>query len=276
MAGAMSLYPALDIVGLTDVGMVRDCNEDAIASDVTMGFVVLADGMGGYQAGEVASGIAVLSIAAELTEFILWQRSAGIDKALASQQHAQLVREVVKTANSAIFNVAQTQQHCAGMGTTLVLGLFSQQKLLCGHIGDSRLYRLRNQNLAQLTVDHSLLQEQITAGIITAAQAKEAINRNLVTRALGVAPEVSVELNEFDVEAGDIYLFCSDGLTDLVEDEVIQSTLNLSSNLEYAAEILLQIANDNGGHDNISVVLVRVRQSYQTQQSGHFLSWFTS
>lgn len=276
MTGAMSLYPTLEIVGLTDVGMVRDCNEDAIASDVAMGFVVLADGMGGHQAGEVASGIAVLSIAAELTEFILWQRSAGIDKALATQQHMQLMREVVKTANSAIFHAAQSQQHCAGMGTTLVLGLFSQQKLLCGHIGDSRLYRLRNQNLQQMTVDHSLLQEQIAAGIITATQAKEAINKNLVTRALGVAPEVTLELNEFDVEIGDVYLFCSDGLTDLVEDEVMQSTLNLSSNLESSAEMLLQIANDNGGHDNISVVLVRVRQSYQVQQSGHFLSWFTS
>jgi len=272
----MSLYPALDIVGLTDVGMVRDCNEDAIASDVAMGFVVLADGMGGYQAGEVASGIAVLSIAAELTECILSQRSVGIDNALASQQQAQLVREAVKTANSAIYNTAQIQPHCAGMGTTLILGLFSQQKLLCGHIGDSRLYRLRSQNLQQLTVDHSLLQEQIAAGIITAAQAKAAINKNLVTRALGIAPEVSVELNEFAVEVGDIYLFCSDGLTDLVEDTLIQSTLNLSSNLESAAEMLLQVANDNGGHDNISVVLVRVRQSCQIQQSGHFLSWFTA
>jgi protein phosphatase len=272
----MSLFPVLEIVALTDIGKVRERNEDAIASDVAMGFVVLADGMGGYQAGEVASGIAALSIAADLAEFLFEQRAADIDKILDWQQQVQLMRAVVKTANSAIYTTAQTQPHCAGMGTTLVLGLFHQQKLLCGHIGDSRLYRLRSQNLQQMTVDHSLLQEQIAAGIISVAQAQEAINKNLVTRALGVAPEVTLELNEFDVEVSDIYLFCSDGLTDLVEDEVIQSTMNLSADLESAAEMLLQIANDNGGYDNISVVLVRVRQSYQTQQSGHFLSWFTS
>jgi protein phosphatase len=271
----MSLYPALDIVGLTDVGMVRDCNEDAIASDVSMGFVVLADGMGGYQAGEVASGIAVLSIAAELSERLLQQRAAA--QTLSATQQGQCMRELVKTANSAIYHTAQHQPHCAGMGTTLLLGLFSQQKLLCGHIGDSRLYRLRSQNLQQITLDHSLLQEQIAAGMITAMQAKDALNKNLVTRALGIEPQVELELHEFDVELGDIYLFCSDGLTDLVADDVIQTTLNrLSSNLELAAETLVQIANDHGGHDNISVVLVRVKQFYQTQQPGHFFSWFTS
>lgn len=273
----MSLYPALDIVGLTHVGLVRDCNEDAIASDAAMGFVVLADGMGGYQAGEVASSIAVLTIAAELAEFIFQQRSAAVSKTLTAQAQAELMLAAVRTANSAIFNVAQNKPQCAGMGTTLVIGLFSYQKLLSGHIGDSRLYRLRRQNMQQMTVDHSLLQEQIKAGVITVAQAKQAINKNLVTRALGVEPEVELELNEFDVEVGDIYLFCSDGLTDLVEDHVIESTLNqLSSNLESAAQTLVQIANDNGGHDNISVILVRVKPSDHIQQASHFLSWFKS
>lgn len=137
------------------------------------------------------------------------------------------------------------------MGTTLVVGLFSYQKLLSGHIGDSRLYRFPSPNMQQMTVYNSLLQEQIKAGITAAAQSKDAINKNLVTRALGVEPEVELELNEFDVEVDDIYLFCSDGLTDLVEDYVIQSTLNrLSSNLESAADALVQIANENGGYDN--------------------------
>jgi serine/threonine protein phosphatase PrpC len=256
----MCLARTLDIAGLTHVGLVRDCNEDAIATDAAMGFVVLADGMGGYQAGEVASGIAVLSIAAELAEFIFQQREAGAR--ISSQAQAERMLKVVRSTNSAIYKVAKNKPQCAGMGTTLVIGLFSQQKLLSGHIGDSRLYRLRSQDMQKMTVDHSLLQEQIKAGIITAAQAKNATNKNLVTRALGVAPEVELELNEFDIEVDDIYLFCSDGLTDLVEDHVIQSTLNrLSSNLESAAEALVKIANDNGGHDNISVVLVKVNLS---------------
>lgn len=273
----MSFCPALDIVGLTDVGLVRDSNEDAIASDVAQGFVLLADGMGGYQAGEVASRIAVLSIAAALAASILQQRTAGVDKTPATQYQTQLMLEAVSAANSAIYNMAQNESHCAGMGTTLVLGLFRHQKLLAGHIGDSRLYRLRSQHLQQMTEDHSLLQEQIKAGIITATQAKAAIHKNLVTRALGVEPQVELEVNEFDVEVDDLYLFCSDGLTDLVEDHVIQSTLNqLSSSLEIAAETLVQLANANGGHDNISVVLVRVQPPAQTQPVGHFLSWFKS
>jgi serine/threonine protein phosphatase PrpC len=121
------------------------------------------------------------------------------------------------------------------------------------------------------------LQEQVDAGLISLAQAQDALNKNLVTRALGIEPEVELELNEFAVEVDDIYLFCSDRLTDLVADQVIQSTLNrLSVNLELAADALVQIANDNGGHDNISIILVRVMPSGPILQTGHFLSWFKS
>lgn len=272
----MNLYNTLEIVRLTDVGLRRDHNEDAIASDDSMGFVILADGMGGYKAGEVASEIAVLSITAELKEAMLGLRPGKIDPVLNMQAEAQLIIDAVRNANEAIFTVSQTQPQCAGMGTTLVVGLFTNNKLLVGHIGDSRMYRHRQAQLTQITEDHSLLQEQIKSGLITAEQAKYSANKNLVTRALGIDPEVELELNEFDVAVDDIYLLCSDGLSDLVDDEIIQDTLNmLSSDLTEAAHQLVQMANDNGGKDNISVILVRVKKPFEYKHAWYsdFLSW---
>jgi protein phosphatase len=264
----MNLNNVLEIVRLTDVGLQRDHNEDAIASDGAIGFVILADGMGGYKAGEVASEMAILSITAELKEAMAVHSPGRIDLLLNQQAEAQLILDAVKNANEVIYSVSQTQPQCAGMGTTLVVGLFTNSKLLVGHIGDSRMYRLRNQELNQITEDHSLLQEQMKAGLITAEQAKYSANKNLVTRALGVDPEVELELKEYDVEVGDIYLLCSDGLSDLVEDEVIQVTLNsLSSNLAEAAEVLVQMANDHGGNDNISVILVKVNRSFEYKRT---------
>lgn len=263
----MFLNNVLDIVQLTDVGQQRDHNEDAIAGDDSVGLVVLADGMGGYKAGEVASEIAVLSIMAELQEAMLYLKSGQVDILLNKQTEARLIIDAVNSANEAIYNVSQTQPQCAGMGTTLVLGLFTNNKLLVGHIGDSRMYRFRNQTLIQITEDHSLLQEQIKSGFITAQQAKFSANKNLVTRALGVDVQVELELNEYDVEVGDIYLLCSDGLSDLIEDDIIQTTLlTLSSNLVNAAQMLVKMANDNGGKDNISVILVRVNKSFEYKQ----------
>lgn len=272
----MSLSDALDIVRITDVGLLRDHNEDAIASDDAIGLVILADGMGGYKAGEVASEIAVLSITAELKEALL-DFQPGYEPVISGKQpEAQLIVDAVSNANAAIYNVSQNYPNCAGMGTTLVLGLFVNNKLLVGHIGDSRMYRLRNQSLVQITEDHSLLQEQIKAGLITLEQAKFSANKNLVTRALGIDPEVELELNEFDVEVGDVYLLCSDGLSDLVDDVDIQSTLNAnSSNMLWAAETLVQMANDNGGRDNISVILVKIKNlfDYKCTWYDNFLGW---
>jgi serine/threonine protein phosphatase PrpC len=260
----MDLSDVLEVVRLTDVGRVREHNEDTIASDETMGLVVLADGMGGYKAGEVASEIAVLSITAEIKEAIASQRPGKIDLSLGMQAEARLILNAVKSANEVIYSVSQTQSQCAGMGTTLVVGLFTNNKLLVGHIGDSRMYRLRNEVLSQITVDHSLLQEQIRSGLITAEQAKYSVKKNLVTRALGVDPEVDLEVNEFEVEVNDIYLVCSDGLSDLVDDITIESALNkLSSDLDCSAKALVQLANDSGGSDNISVILIKVRESFE-------------
>jgi len=272
----MDMNNALEIVRLTDVGKRRDHNEDAIASDDVIGLVVLADGMGGYKAGEVASEIAILSITAELKEAMFSLKPGCVDVFLDKQAEAQLILDAVKNANDAIYNVSQTQPQCAGMGTTLVVGLFTNNKLLVGHIGDSRMYRFRNHLLAQITEDHSLLQEQIKSGLITAEQAKFSANKNLVTRAVGIDPEVELELNEHNVEVGDIYLLCSDGLTDLVDDNIIESMLNVvSSNLDETAQKLVEVANDNGGKDNISVILVRVNRSFEYKSAWYdnFLGW---
>ena len=264
----MDLTDVLEVVRLTDVGRKREHNEDAVASDMEIGLVVLADGMGGYKAGEVASEIAVLTIVAELKESMLALQPGQTDTAEGMQAESRLIYDAVAKANASIYSVSQSQPQCAGMGTTLVMGLFTNDKLLVGHIGDSRMYRLRGEELVQMTEDHSLLQEQIKSGLMTPAQAKLSANKNLVTRALGIDPEVELELHEYEVEAGDIYLLCSDGLSDLVEDEDIHLTLTtLSANLGLAANQLIQMANDNGGKDNISVILARVLKSYSVERS---------
>jgi protein phosphatase len=199
-----------------------------------------------------------------------------VDASTGMQAESHLVADAVAKANDSIYNVSQTQPQCAGMGTTLVVGLFTNNKLLVGHIGDSRMYRLRGEEFTQMTEDHSLLQEQINSGLITPEQAKFSSNKNLVTRALGIDPTVELELHEHDVEVNDLYLLCSDGLSDLVEDEDIRLTLTtLSANLELAASQLIQMANDNGGKDNISVILAKVIKPFAAERSWYdnFFNW---
>lgn len=277
----MDLNDALEIVRLTDAGLRRDHNEDAIASDASIGLMILADGMGGYNAGEVASEMAVLSITAQLKEALGLQSShhalPELDPPLINKNILRkLMVDAVADANASIYHASQTFQHCAGMGTTLVLALFFNNQLLVGHIGDSRLYRLRNQCLLQMTEDHSLLQEHIRAGVITPEQAVHASYKNLVTRALGVDQEVELELNEFSVQEGDVYLLCSDGLSDLVDDKSIQTVLNeFGTDLSATADVLVQLANAYGGNDNISVILAKVNRCDEENSAWHenFASW---
>lgn len=272
----MDLTNVLEIARHTDVGKKRDHNEDAVASDIESGLVVLADGMGGYNAGEVASEIAVLSIVADLKEAMLSLEPGQVDAVTGYQLESQLIYEAVAKANQAIYETSQNNPQCAGMGTTLVVGLFTNNRLLVGHIGDSRMYRLRGEEFKQITEDHSLLQEQIKSGLISVEEAKVSSNKNLVTRALGIDPTVELELHEYPAEVGDIYLLCSDGLSDMVTDEDIQSTLTvLSSNLELASEQLINMANDHGGKDNISAILVKVNKAFGAEKSWYdnFLKW---
>jgi PPM family protein phosphatase len=262
----MDIANAIKIVRQTDVGLLRDHNEDAIASDLSIGLMVLADGMGGYKAGEVASEIAVLMIAAEITEDM--QNRSGMSTGILNLlPETQMLMRAVEKTNAAIYQVSQDNPQCAGMGTTLVAGIFTDNKLAIGHIGDSRAYRLREGTLTQLTVDHSLVQEQINAGLITPEQAKVSSNKNLVTRALGIDPEVELDLQEFDVEVDDLYLLCSDGLSDLVEDaEITRILLNANDNIGNATKHLIQAANENGGTDNISVIIAKIRNEFTSER----------
>ncbi len=182
---------------------------------------------------------------------------------------ASVIRQAFERANKAIFEVARTRSDCAGMGTTLVCASFSDDSVTIAHVGDSRLYRLREGQLAQLTVDHSLLERLVAQGFYTREEAKQSNNKNYVTRAMGIAADEKVDVHREGVLAGDIYLLCSDGLSDLVEPEVMQATLaEPGVDLEALAAYLVKLANDAGGKDNISVVLVRVLQSFSGQHSG--------
>jgi protein phosphatase len=272
----MDLSQALEIASCTDPGMVRSHNEDSIASDGANGLVVLADGMGGYNAGEVASGMATTVITTEMQQLLSKIRPFEIDPQSGGPAAARMLREQVLKANTSIYQSAQSQPQYAGMGTTLVVCLFYDNKLMVAHLGDSRLYRLRGEEFKQITRDHSLLQEQIDSGLITPEQAKHAQHKNLVTRALGIDPTVEPEIHEYEAAPGDIYLLCSDGLCDMVTDEDIALALQaFGANLKMAAQHLVQMANDNGGRDNVSVILVRVLREYPGPRGvmGKLFAW---
>jgi protein phosphatase len=236
----------------TDPGLARENNEDSVTIDEPTRLGILADGMGGYNAGEVASGMATTFIKSELGR---WLAQAGRH---ANAREVRRAMEIcVDNANRSIFNAANSNPQYSGMGTTLVVGVFQDGRLMLGHIGDSRCYRLRHNHLDQITKDHSLLQEQMDAGLITPEQAATSTNKNLVTRALGVEDAVLLEVNEHKVEPGDLYLMCSDGLSDMLDDEAIAQILAGDGSLEQKTVQLIDAANANGGRDNISVLLAQ-------------------
>lgn len=272
-----TLSSALEIALRTDPGMVRDHNEDAVFANPSRGFAILADGMGGYNAGEVASGMATMIMSAELEAAFAAGRPSDFDSPDGLSFAQRCLLDTVAAANSAIYTAAESQVQYAGMGTTLVTALFHDNRVTVAHIGDSRLYRLRGEELSVITRDHSLLQEQLDSGLITPDEARFSQNKNLVTRALGVDPIVEAEINDYPVLPGDIYLLCSDGLNDMVEDEEIALALQtLSANLELAATQLIQMANDNGGRDNVSVILVKVLCAFPAARGwrSRFTAWF--
>ena len=270
------LSQAVEIVVRTDPGRVRPHNEDSIAASAACGFAVVADGMGGYNAGEVASGMATSLLSEELERIYAEREATGQRSGRRLWDHDVLDREIARV-NDIIYETALTQPQCAGMGTTLVLAVLHDNQMTIAHLGDSRLYRLRGDEFRQITRDHSLLQEQIDSGVLTPEQAQLSRNKNLVTRALGVDPAVVPEIRDYDVQIGDVYLLCSDGLPDMVEDEDIAMTLSsMAADLEGCAGRLVDMANEAGGRDNISVVLIRIRQAFPAARSWwqRLLAWF--
>ncbi|MFT7222406.1 MAG: serine/threonine protein phosphatase PrpC [Candidatus Azotimanducaceae bacterium] len=279
---SVNLKGKLDIVGRTDEGRVRDHNEDFISDNPTLGIAVLADGMGGLNAGEVASSMAVHLLMEELISYRLGDSDLPVELEEEENElpiEARVVRKSVEKANDAIFHASSTQAQYKGMGTTIVATLFYDNKVSVAHIGDSRVYRYRSSRLEQVTKDHSFVQELIDKGLFTKEEARNSDKKNVVTRALGVAPFVEVECHEYETEVGDIYLLCSDGLHDMVADSDIERAfIELSGNLKQLATYLVELANANGGKDNVSVILANIAKSYPSETEGGFLkriaNWF--
>lgn len=244
----MDSVPELQMSGRTDTGCTREHNEDQIAWDANAGLALLADGMGGHNAGEVASALAISVLHPLLRDLPAdtLEQEVGMQNAVAD-------------ANTEILQKAGSDAVFSGMGTTLALALFRGRGVMIGHVGDSRVYRLRGGRLELLTTDHSLLQELVAGGFMTADEAQEAVNKNVITRALGIESAVEVEVHHHEVQVGDIYLLCSDGLNDMVTDNSIAKLLTDNmDNLEDAANALVAEANRCGGNDNISVILARI------------------
>ncbi|HEX9140262.1 MAG TPA: Stp1/IreP family PP2C-type Ser/Thr phosphatase [Steroidobacteraceae bacterium] len=274
----MSLKGKLRLVGDSDTGRVREHNEDTIAFDPDMGLLILADGMGGYNAGEVASGIAVKTVVNLVRESVEREDLLEPDSDSGLSRTAIILRDAIHRANKIIYQTARTQPQCEGMGTTIVGALFHDNRITIAHVGDSRLYRLRGAAFEQVTLDHSLLQELVDRGFYSAEEAQRAANKNYVTRALGVEATVEVEIQEHPVQRGDVYLLCSDGLSDMVEDDDIHLTINtFGANLETVAKQLIQLGNDNGGKDNLSVLLAQVVDSFPVRRGilDKMLGWFS-
>ena len=187
-------------------------------------------------------------------------------------------RDAITRANKIIYQTARSQAECEGMGTTVVAALFYDNKISIAHVGDSRLYRQRGSTISQVTMDHSLLQELVDRGFYSPEEAQRAANKNYVTRALGVEPQVEVEVQEHPVDKGDIFILCSDGLSDMVEDEDIRLTIStFGANLDTVAKQLIQLANENGGRDNVSVVLAQANEAFPASRGvmDKLLGWFS-
>lgn len=264
----MSMKGKILIYGQTDVGSVRDHNEDTIISDEDIALAILADGMGGHRGGEMASAIAVSTIRELVTENIKKINSGDTDEETGYSAESVVILEAVTQANTNVHASSEENAQYRGMGTTVVVVLFYDNRFTVAHVGDSRLYRLRDHELEQITRDHSLMQELIDRGFYTPEQARKSLNKNLVTRAIGIDSKVQVDIQEDIAMPGDIYLLCSDGVSDMLEDHLIESAMIDNSNdLEKAAAEIIRLSNEHGGKDNISALLVKPIKSFPAKNS---------
>ncbi len=252
----------LDImaIGRTHQGRVRTNNEDSLCVDHDLGLFLVADGMGGHASGEVASRMAV-----EIIKETYQKGLSSKDSPLVGRYDpnvpmaANRLLSAIRLANRAIYELAEKEPHYHGMGTTLVGILAQREELLQFHVGDSRIYRLREGEVRQVTEDHSLVMQQLKLGLLTEDEAKASRAKNVITRAVGVLKEVDVDLRRHEWAEGDKYLLCSDGLSDLLTPpEMRDILLQKGDDLEACGEALIQQALDRGGHDNITVVLVHL------------------
>ncbi len=274
-----NLNKSLEISGISDAGCSRTNNEDCITWNTELGLSILADGMGGAKAGEIASRIVAETILKEVRENInqLFYKPAIAANGEQYSQAGLILFNALNKANNVILGIAEEQVECKGMGATTVATLFHDNKVSVGHVGDSRLYLLRNGILRQITEDHTVIYELVKCGLYTRQQAEESVNKNIVTRAVGVTKDLRVDILEESALPDDIFMLCSDGLTDLVPDSEIQELLQARNKLNDSAQKLVDLAKKFGGSDNISLILIRVLKSYPAKRSfrQRVLNWFS-
>jgi PPM family protein phosphatase len=243
----------IESYAISDVGQVRENNEDRWGAVLEKNFFALADGMGGHNAGEVAAKMIVESLCNSIKAL-----PPPLLKENAIAEVTAHLASAIRTGSASIFKLSCEVESCRGMGTTLCCFLLVEKKLICAHIGDSRIYRYRNEKLEQLTQDHSLRSEMIASGLLEEGRSASFPYKNVITRAIGTSLSVQPEIKIASVEPGDIYFLCSDGLTDAVTPSEIRSTLSYSESIKEASDALVATANAKGGGDNITIVMIKI------------------
>lgn len=237
----------------SDKGMVREINEDSY--NIIAGYpgipvtFIVADGMGGHNSGEIASKMAVDLV----SNYILQSESMllqGVDM-------EKVIKDIVQKANGVVYAKSKENETNFGMGTTLIIAVIYNKKMIIGHIGDSRVYIIRKGVIEQITTDHSLIEELVINGSITREEAKNHPKKNVITRAIGCYEEVEVDLYHLDIKEDDIFILCTDGLSNMLSDEEIKNTVDSNDNPELVCDELVRLANEKGGEDNITVLLCR-------------------
>lgn len=251
----------IKVAGQTHIGKVRQNNEDVWIQIPEEHLYILADGMGGHQAGEVAANEAVNYVCRLFKKELLNNPSIR----QFPKKIAEVLRQIIKTTNMRVFQMGREIDGLRGMGTTLCCLWIGPESVVIAHVGDSRIYRLSGKKLVQLTKDHSLLRELLDMGQLSEEQASEFSYKNIITKAIGTEVSVEPSVETLSLHAGDLFLLCSDGLTDHVSIEEIEKILNRNRSIQQASNELIAIANSKGGHDNITVVLVKVPKVHESK-----------
>ena len=251
----------LQSFGISDIGKKRAKNEDSFLINNELKLYVVADGMGGHSGGEYASKYAVSTIE-EVIQSMNTDPEATVISGVNSEEtdFGDRLRYAIDVASQKIFDAALYDPDLKGMGTTVVSLLIENGKACIGNVGDSRVYLIRDDKIKQITEDHSLVSEQMKAGVISKGDAKKHKLKNIIPRSVGYQEEVETDLFYEDLKSKDIYVMCSDGLTNLVDDETIKSTVKTNP-IDKACQILIEMANDKGGDDNITIVICEVDPS---------------
>ncbi len=244
--------------GLSDAGLCRDNNEDSFALRDDLGLYLVADGMGGHAAGEIASALAVETVQSRVERYCLAAKPDSPDPLIPS---VDILRTAVQAANDEVCRAAGENPSWRGMGSTLVALWIRAERLVVAHVGDSRIYRIRHHVIEQLTEDHTLINEQLRQGLLSAEEAAVSAHRHVLTRAIGSAQELVVDIQTLTAEAGDRYLLCTDGLTDMLADETLLSLVSALDDPSEACARLVESANREGGRDNITAVLLHMQEN---------------